>query len=205
MKKDVLKENKEEISVRIKKFLELKSFEISEEYYKYIHRYLFNGILEDCGEYRQYNVSKKEEILLGDSVVYSDYSNIPLYMEYDIRELNEINVSNYGQEKMIKHVSDFTSRLWLTHPFSDGNTRTVSIFMRKYLQANGYGVNEEIFKHYFTYYREALVRSAYSNYKLGMTSSLEPLNEIYYHVINDKELSTDFVKTKKLIKNKNYY
>ena len=61
------------------------SFIFSPVYLKSIHRYLFDGVFEGniknyAGVFRDYNISKSEEILNGKSVVYGNYSTLSMIL-----------------------------------------------------------------------------------------------------------------------------
>ena len=58
------------VSLRIANILEDKSFGFSPITLKNIHKYLFKDIYDFAGEYRNYNITKKEDILNGDTVKY---------------------------------------------------------------------------------------------------------------------------------------
>ena len=133
MNYDELLRLRKEVSERIVKILLSKEFELSKDYLKHIHKYLFENILDGNGEYRTYNVTKKEVTLNGDSVIYPDYHQIDSYLDYDIDTEKSLKYHKFPLDKKIIRLSDFNSRIWLTHPFTEGNTRTISVFMQKYL------------------------------------------------------------------------
>ena len=58
---------------------------------------------------------------------------------------------------MVKHLKKFVSGIWQIHPFGEGNTRTVTVFMIKYLRSLGFEVDNSPFKENARYFRDALV------------------------------------------------
>ena len=62
------------VSTRIVQLLEEKSFELSVDYIKYIHEYLFKDVYEFAGKFRNVDFSKPERILNNDSVAYGDHN-----------------------------------------------------------------------------------------------------------------------------------
>ena len=58
---------------------------------------------------------------------------------------------------MVKHLKKFVSGIWQIHPFGEGNTRTVTVFMIKYLRSLGFEVDNSPFKEHARYFRDALV------------------------------------------------
>ena len=62
--------------MRIVELLSLDNFELSVDYLKYIHRYLFQDVYDFAGKFRTIDFSKHEKILNNDSVAYGDSKNI---------------------------------------------------------------------------------------------------------------------------------
>lgn len=161
------------VSLRIAQLLEDNSFGFSPITLKNIHKYLFKDIYTFAGNYREYNITKKEPILNGETVNYVDYKNIEEYLEYDFNEEKQFDYSKLNTDELIKHIAKFTSSIWQVHPFGEGNTRTVAVFIEKYLNNMGFKINNEMFKEYSLYFRNALVRANYGN----IPKSVYPTNE----------------------------
>ena len=183
------------VSLRIAKLLEDKSFGFSPITLKNIHKYLFNGIYDFSGNYREYNITKKEPILNGDTVKYVDFNNIEDYFSYDFKEEKEFDYSKLNNEELIKHIAKFTSSIWQVHPFGEGNTRITAVFIEKYLNNMGFDINNDMFKKYSEYFRNALVRSNYGNIPKGIYPTFnylimffENLLQGKYNTLNNKEL-----------------
>jgi len=70
--------------MRIVELLSVDNFELSVDYLKYIHKYLFQDVYEFAGEFRNINFFKHEIILNNDSVAYGDYKSLKESLEYDI-------------------------------------------------------------------------------------------------------------------------
>lgn len=178
-------------SERIIEFLKEEDFELSSNYLKYIHESIFHDLLESSGVFRTYNITRPEEILNGDTVKYADYHNIESYLNYDLsRQINK-KYSKVEVEKLIKDLAHFTSNIWQTHSFNEGNTRTISIFIVKYLRHLGYPINNDIFKDHSLYYRNSLVLSAYYNPKYNITNNYLPLINFYHKVLLDNSIPLD--------------
>ena len=156
------------VSLRIAQLLEDKSFGFSPIILKNIHRYLFKDIYDFAGNYREYNISKKEPILNGETVKYVNYQDIESYFEYDFKEEKNFDYSKLNNDELITHIAKFTSSIWQVHPFGEGNTRTTAVFIEKYLNNMGFNVNNDMFKEYSLYFRNALVRSNYGNIPKGI-------------------------------------
>ncbi|MGL6113465.1 MAG: Fic family protein [Cetobacterium sp.] len=181
------------VSTRIAKLLEEKTFVFSPIQLKSIHKKLFSGLLLDqrenlIGEYRSYNISKKEPILNGETVVYGDFSTIDEFLKYDFENEKGKNYSNMDVENQVKHLSRFISAIWQIHPFIEGNTRTVAVFIYKYLLQMGYEVNNDLFKEHSLYFRNALVISNYSNIPKRISPNSFYLEEFFLKLLYDKNL-----------------
>ena len=64
------------VSVRITKLLGEKTFQFSPAELQSIHRKLFSGVFDHAGKIRDYNITKKEWVLKGDTVLYASYDSI---------------------------------------------------------------------------------------------------------------------------------
>src|SRR5574344_144271 len=176
-KNDKINENEFEcdlVSSRIVELLQENKFELSVNYLKYVHKYLFQDVYEFAGEFRKVDFSKCEKILNGDSVSYGDYKTLEQSLEYDIALEKEKNYKDRDIVDVINSITDFSSSIWQVHPFREGNTRTTALFIEKYLISLGYNVDNTLFKEKSVYFRNALVRSNYFNHYLKVE-----INKIY--------------------------
>ena len=148
------------VSLRINKCLNnYPKFNLSSQSLKDLHSYLFADIFPFAGEFRKDNLFKKEWVLDDATVFYVNYQDILSYLEYDLQEEKKYHYEDKGQDDIIKHIAKLTSNIWQVHPFSDGNTRCVGVFLLLYLQKLGYEINKDVFKDNFSYFRNALVLS----------------------------------------------
>lgn len=86
-------------------------------------------------------------------------------------------------------ISNFTSCIWQVHPFMEGNTRTTTIFIIKYLIELGYNINYSLFKDNSKHFRNALVKSNYSNDKLNIKEDRSYLIRFYENLLLRKNNS----------------
>ena len=156
------------VSTRIVELLDKDNFELSVEYLKYVHKYLFQDVYEFAGEFRNIDFSKHEKILNNDSVAYGDCKTLKESLEYDISLEKEKNYKNMNVVEVINNVTKFSSSIWQVHPFREGNTRTTALFIEKYLISLGYEADNTLFKDKSVYFRNALVRSNYFNNYLNI-------------------------------------
>ena len=173
------------VSIRTVKLLENKEFKFSINYLKKIHKSLFSDILKRnyVGIFRNYNISKNERVLSGNSVIYADYREISECLNYDFEEEKKIDYVQLSKEGQVKRISKFTSAIWQVHPFIEGNTRTTAIFLIKYLKKLGFKLNEDIFIENSLYFRNALVLSNYSNRELKISNDFRFLTSFFIKLI----------------------
>lgn len=174
------------VSTRIVQLLEENSFELSVNYMKYIHKYLFKDVYEFAGEFRKINFSKHERILNNDSVAYGDCKLLEQSLNYDISLENNRNYDDMNIVDVINNITNFSSNIWQIHPFREGNTRTTALFIEKYLVSLGYDVDNTIFKEKSVYYRNALVRSNYFNNYLNIKQDNSFLIKFYENLLLGK-------------------
>ena len=186
------------VSLRIVELLNKKDFELSLDYIKGIHKYLFQDILPDAGSFKMKNYIKKEPILNRDTVIYGDFKVIKESLEYDISNEKKKNYKSMSINDVIDNIAKFSSSIWQIHPFKEGNTRTVAVFIQKYLIAMGYDVNNSLFKDKSLYYRNALVRSNYYNNDLNIKEDNSYLIKFYENLLlgknNNLKIEDEIVK-----------
>ena len=134
------------VSTRIVELLQEDKFELSVDYLKYVHKYLFQDVYEFAGNFRVVDFSKPEIILNNDSVAYGDSKTLKESIEYDISLELEKNYKDMNMVEVIKNITKFSSNIWQVHPFREGNTRTTALFIEKYLISLGYNVDNSLFK-----------------------------------------------------------
>ena len=174
------------VSTRIVELLQEDNFELSIDYLKYVHKYLFQDVYEFAGEFRKVDFSKHERILNNDSVAYGDHKLLERSLDYDITLEKNKNYKEMNIVDVINNITDFSSRIWQIHPFREGNTRTTALFIEKYLVLLGYNVDNTLFKDKSVYFRNALVRSNYFNNYLNIKEDNSFLIKFYENLLLGK-------------------
>ena len=174
------------VSTRIVELLGHDNFELSVDYLKYVHKYLFQDVYEFAGEFRKVDFSKHEKILNNDSVAYGDSRTLKESLEYDISLELEKNYKDMNIVEVIENITKFSSSIWQVHPFREGNTRTTAVFIEKYLINLGYNVDNSLFKEKSVYFRNALVRSNYFNNYLNIREDSSYLIKFYENLLLGK-------------------
>ena len=175
------------VATRIVELLNDKNFSFRPITLKVIHEYLFKGIYDFAGKYRTYNITKEEPILKNDTVIYASFNEIETTLDYDFKQEMEYDYSKLTLQEQITHIVDFTSRIWQVHAFGEGNTRTVAVMIEKYLRSLGYNINNDLFKEHSVYFRNALVRSNYSNRVKNIYSTNKYLIMFFENLLTDKK------------------
>ena len=153
------------VSVRIAQLLGEKTFQFSPAELQSIHRRLFEGVFDHAGKIRTYNITKKELVLKGDTVMYASFDSIRDTLDYDFSQEKSFSYDGLSLEESVKHVAKFTSGIWQIHPFGEGNTRSTAVFIIKYLKTFGLNISNDIFAENSWYFRNALVRANYNDWQ----------------------------------------
>ena len=198
------------VSVRIAKLLGEKTFQFSPVEWQNIHRKLFEGVFDHAGKIRDYNITKKEWVLKGDTVMYASYDSILDTLDYDFSQERNFSYEGLTIEESVRHIAKFTSGIWQIHPFGEGNTRSTAVFIIKYLKTFGFTVSNETFAENSWYFRNALVRANYNDWQNGVHATTEflemffenllmnaghELKNRYVHIDFDNESATQSAKT----------
>lgn len=155
-------------AVNIRRLLTEQTFAFSLVGLTSIHRRIFDGVYKFAGKIRDYNITKKEWVLRGDTVLYVSAPDIRRAVEYDIEQEKAFDYRGLNPGKIVEHIANFVSGLWQIHPFGEGNTRATAVFAIKYLRSMGFDVGNDLFADHSWYFRNALVRANYQNLKRGI-------------------------------------
>ena len=175
------------VSLRMSELLLEKAFSFSPNEYLSIHRQLFTDVYPHAGSIRDYNITKKEWILDGDTVTYGSVSELGATLLYDIEQEKKFVYANLDMLETIRHLATFVARLWQIHVFGEGNTRTTAVFFIKYLRTLGFSVTNDMFADHAWYFRNALVRANYQNLKLGVYRTTEYLERFLRNLLLDED------------------
>lgn len=175
------------VAARIAQILDSPGYPLKIASLKAIHRELFKDIYDHAGQFRRVNIYKPEPVLNGDTVKYTNYTALEDTLEYDFDTEKSRSYAGLTEEKMIKRIASFTSSIWQAHPFMEGNTRTTAVFMECYLNNMGFPVDNTMFKDYSQYFRNALVRANFADYKNGITETNQYIENFYKNLLSGGE------------------
>jgi len=139
-----------------------------------IHRIIFDNLFEWAGEFRAISVIKHEEVLGGDTVRYTHPNQIRKELDEASKEISKLKKSEPKQDLIFKLVR-IAAKIWQTHPFREGNTRTVISFivlLAAHLQIE---IDYSLFEKHAAYVRNALVWASQ-----GIYSKPEYLERIFF-------------------------
>ena len=165
---DARTEEADKVAARIAKLLQENGFSLSPQVLCGIHGQLFAGIYNHAGAFRKMNISKKEWVLDGATVIYGNAADISKTLDYDIAPERDFNYAGLDQGEVVSHLARFVANLWQVHPFAEGNTRTVAVFFIKYLRSLGFAVENDLFEENSWYFRNALVRANFNDLQNGV-------------------------------------
>lgn len=168
-------EEADKVSARIAALLSERAFSFTPNEYLSIHRKLFSGIYSHAGRIRDYNITKKEWVLNGATVLYGSATELRAALDYDFSEEKKFSYRNLSMDEIIHHLAFFVSRLWQIHVYGEGNTRTTAVFFIKYLRTLGFDVTNDIFAENAWYFHNSLVRANYNDLKNGIHETTEYL------------------------------
>ncbi|MDR1066913.1 MAG: Fic family protein, partial [Clostridiales bacterium] len=179
-------EEADKVSARIAEILSEKTFSFSPAEYITIHKRLFAGIYKFAGKIRDYNISIADWALGDETVYYASADSIRATLNYDFEQEKAFQYKGLGKKLIVEHITKFVSDLWQIHAFGEGNTRATAVFTIKYLRTFGFTVTNDLFADHSWYFRNALVRANYNDYKNNIYSTLEFLGRFFRNLLLGK-------------------
>lgn len=173
------------VATRIAALLAEDVFAFAPAEYARLHKRLFHGLFKHAGCYRPVNISKKEWVLDGESVIYAPYDLLIETLEFDFAQERQFSYQDLSAKAALQHLCKFIAGLWQIHPFMEGNTRTTALFTILYLRKFGFNVSNEPFARHSWYFRNALVRANYNNFAQGIAATTEFLEKFFENLIFD--------------------
>lgn len=176
-------EEADKVSANIARILNEQSFAFSVTGFTSVHRRLFEGVFKFAGKIRDYDITKKEWVLRGDTVLYVNSEDLRMALEYDLEQEKSFSYKNLSINEVVTHIARFISGIWQIHPFGEGNTRTTAVFTIKYLRSIGFDVNNDLFAEHSWYFRNALVRANYRNVRKGIEPDISYLIRFFENLM----------------------
>ena len=180
---DEEKSEADRVSSNIAKLIGSPSFTFSGAGVMSIHRAIFEGVFKHAGTLRTYDITKKEWVLRGDTVMYGRWQDLQMALDYDIEQEKQFDYRGLSMSEVVEHIAKFISGIWQSHPFREGNTRTTALFAIKYLKSIGFECNNDMFEQHSWYFRNALVRANYKNVAKGINQDYSFLIKFFRNLL----------------------
>ena len=180
---DEEKSEADRVSGNIAKLIGSPSFTFSGAGVMSIHHAIFEGVFKHAGQLRTYDITKKEWVLRGDTVMYGRWQDLRMALDYDIDQEKQFDYRGLSMSEVVEHIAKFISGIWQSHPFREGNTRTTALFAIKYLKSIGFECNNDMFEQHSWYFRNALVRANYKNVAKGINQDYSFLNKFFRNLL----------------------
>lgn len=101
-------------------------------HFEAIHKRLFGEIYPWAGETRTVELWKPEMMLSGRSVAYTPPAAISEQMRSTLSSLAQEQPGNFKDSRPAMRLAENMATLFQIHPFREGNTRTLLVFMEQY-------------------------------------------------------------------------
>lgn len=151
-----------------------------------IHRVLFEDIYDWAGHYRIINIEKRERLLAGRSVWYSNDEDIPRDLDMVFQDMDNQDWNNMTRVEFVQSLARTFPKLWQVHPFREGNTRTVVMMMTFFVEHYGYYMDQELMAASAGYVRDSFVMAS-----LDQFSEFEHLEKILMDAVCDAPMDYD--------------
>lgn len=148
-----------------------------------LHKILFGDVYEWAGKYREINIQKRESILAGKSVWYSNWDNIDKDLNSAWDKINAVGWKSLTHEDFAKEIAHLFPLIWQVHPFREGNTRTTVMLIALFVEHYGYYFDYELMASSAGYVRNAFVLSCFGEY-----SEFEHLEKILIDAISEEPI-----------------
>ena len=151
-----------------------------------IHRFLFGDIYDWAGKFRIINIEKREKLLAGRSVWYSNDEAIADDLKKVFLDIQSQEWSALSKEAFIVAISRLFARLWQVHPFREGNTRAVVMMLTFFVEDQGYFMDQELLAECAGYVRDSFVMAS-----LDQFSEYEHLERILMDAVCEAPIQYD--------------
>lgn len=151
-----------------------------------IHKFLFGGVYSWAGQYRIINIEKRERLLGGRSVWYSNDEDIPQDLESAFQSIHLLKWEHFPRDAFVHYLAQCFPRLWQIHPFREGNTRTVVMMLTFFVEQYGYYMDQELMVESAGYVRDAFVMASLEQY-----AEREHLERILLDAVCDEPILYD--------------
>lgn len=100
-------EEADRVSANIARLLSSKALNFTYFGYTQVHRQIFEGVFKFAGKLRDYEISKREWVLRGDTVSYGYAFELKQAIEYDLEQERQFNYGGLSRDEIISHIAHF--------------------------------------------------------------------------------------------------
>ena len=154
-------EDADKVAVNIVRILLSEKLDLSIEGLSTLHRSIFDGVYENAGTPRTAEMSKREWVLGGDSISFTEVEQLLPSLEYCISKEKYFSYDGISTDSLISHLAKFIAEIWHICAFGEGNSRFTAVFTILYLNYLGINFKFDTFKNDSWYFHNALVRAKY--------------------------------------------
>lgn len=61
--------------------------------------------------------------------MYASYDSIRDTLDYNFLQEKNFSYEGLSIQESVRHIAKFTSVIWQIHPFGEGNTRSIAVFI----------------------------------------------------------------------------
>lgn len=148
-----------------------------------IHKYLFENVYEWAGQYRKINIIKREKLLAGQSVWYSNCEDIERDLHRVWLRFRRTKWEGLSKRQFVRKTARLFPALWQVHPFREGNTRTVVMLLTFFVEHHGFYFDQDLMAQSAGYVRDSFVMAS-----LGKHSEYTHLEKILMDAIQTEHV-----------------
>lgn len=136
--------------------------------------------------YRKINIEKRERLLAGRSVWYSNAVDIERDLKRAFKKLHSKKRDSFFRDEFVRALVECFPLIWRVHPFREGNTRTVVMLMTLLAEHHGYYMDQELMAASAGYVRDSFVMTS-----LDQASECEHLERILMDAVCEEPIQYD--------------
>lgn len=134
-------------------------------HYQAVHRRLVGDIYEWAGQPRTIDLWKPEIALRGHSVEYAPAADIEPQSKLALAAFGRLPPGDLTEGRPALALGQAMTALWQTHPFREGNTRTLFAFVEQFARHRHQSLDQEIINRVPSETRDALVQATQGIYR----------------------------------------
>jgi len=145
-----------------------------------LHEAMFGDVYDWAGQFRVINIQKREPVLAGISVWYSNSDDIQHDLDTAWKSIHAIAWNKLPKTEFVKQLVRSFPALWKVHPFREGNTRTIVMLMTFFIEHYGFFIDHELLAQSAGHVRNAFVLASLDEY-----AEYEHLEHILMDAVSD--------------------